>query len=176
MCFPRKKKSQPAEAVPAPVVPPVVAPAPAPVTPEAKHETLVQAAIRRKVPAGLLVALSLYAQSVPEGLSPDTIIDLFNAMNDVPQAPQKDYGVPGRGSFPVARLTPNDLVYVRDQALSYSLSKQNGDLWRDAFAGTDVEIRQAIHAADIDRGRVVPAADTPEVAAAVVAAFQKARW
>jgi hypothetical protein len=67
-------------------------------------------------------------------------------------------------------------VYVRDQALSYSLSKQNGDLWRDAFAGTDVEIRQAIHAADIDRGRVVPAADTPEVAAAVVAAFQKARW
>jgi hypothetical protein len=181
MCLPRKKKQ--AEPAPAPAPqpappPPVVAPAPQPVTPPAVEESLVQAAIRRKVPVGLLVALKLYAQTVPEGLTPDEIIDLFNAGNANPEPAkvQKGNEAPGRGTFPVGKLTANDRVYVREQALSYSLAKQNGDLWRDAFAGTHDEIRTAIHLADIDRRWPIPAADTPEVAEAVVKAFQNAKW
>lgn len=84
----------------------------------------------------------------------------------------KDYGTPGTGTYPVTELKPDDLVYVREAQGRYTLAKQNGDLWRDAFAGNSYQINVAKGKADIDR--VQRNLDVkPEVAAAVKNAFAK---
>lgn len=168
----------------APAVP--VAPQPAPLTPAPSpfvepspvaSETLFQAAQRRKIPTHLWVAIQLFSQSLPRGLTADQTIDAWLAADNQPPKPENPtIRQDGTGTY-TQNLTDNDLRYLAWARDTYVRLKQNGDIFRDVLGFNHDDINVLANHADIlnpGRHAVDIRVVTPELAQAVEAAFKKA--